>query len=322
MANNKILKNTYHHSKFSDLKKLVEHKQKQDITISMALPTLNEEKTIAKEVLIIKNELMDRFPLLDEIVVIDSGSDDNTRELATEYGATVYTSEKILPKYGFYKGKGENLWKSLYVLEGDIIIWIDADIDNIHPKFVYGLVGALLTNPDLSYVKAFYERPITGKKSFKPSGGGRVTEIQTRPMFSAFYPELATIIQPLSGEYAGRREILEKLAFSVGYGVETAHLIDIFENYGIEKLGQVDLDMRIHRNQSIQALSKMSFALLKTALRRLENYGKLKLNTKLGKDHISVEYREKEHHINREEIEQYERPPMIKIPEYRQKFNK
>ncbi|TYB32125.1 MAG: glucosyl-3-phosphoglycerate synthase [Candidatus Mcinerneyibacterium aminivorans] len=322
MISNKILENTYHHLQFSDFKRLVELKQKQELKISMALPTLNEEKTIAKEVLIIKNELMDRFPLLDEIVVIDSGSEDNTRELAAEYGATVFSSEKILPRYGFYKGKGENLWKSLYVLKGDIIVWIDADIDNIHPKFVYGLVGALLMNPGLSYVKSFYERPITGKKSFQPSGGGRVTEIQTRPMFSAFYPELATVIQPLSGEYAGRREILENLSFSVGYGVETAHLIDIFENYGIDKIGQVDLDMRIHRNQSIQALSKMSFALLKTALRRLEKYGKLKLNKDMGKDHVSIEYREKKHHIKKTEIEQVERPPMVKIPEYCKKFNK
>ncbi len=322
MVRKSILKNTYHHSKFNDLKRLVKLKNQQEVKISMALPTLNEERTIAKEVLVIKNELIDRFPLLDEIVVIDSGSDDNTRELAAEYGATVYTSENILPKYGFYKGKGENLWKSLYVLEGDIIVWIDADIDNIHPKFVYGLVGALLENPNLSYVKSFYERPITGKKSFQPSGGGRVTEIQTRPMFSAFYPDLATIIQPLSGEYAGRREILENLSFSVGYGVETAHLIDIFENFGIENIGQVDLDMRIHRNQSIQSLSKMAFALLKTALRRLEKYGKLDLHTDIEKDHISVEYRGEKHHIKKTEIEQYERPPMIKIPEYRQKFCK
>jgi len=314
MVRKSILKNTYHHSKFNDLKRLVKLKNQQEVKISMALPTLNEERTIAKEVLVIKNELIDRFPLLDEIVVIDSGSDDNTRELAAEYGATVYTSENILPKYGFYKGKGENLWKSLYVLEGDIIVWIDADIDNIHPKFVYGLVGALLENPNLSYVKSFYERPITGKKSFQPSGGGRVTEIQTRPMFSAFYPDLATIIQPLSGEYAGRREILENLSFSVGYGVETAHLIDIFENFGIENIGQVDLDMRIHRNQSIQSLSKMAFALLKTALRRLEKYGKLDLHTDIEKDHISVEYRGEKHHIKKTEIEQYERPPMIIIP--------
>jgi len=322
MSSKKILKSTFHHEKFKDINKLVKLKEKKNLKISLAFPTLNEEKTIGKEVLIIKNELMDKFPLLDEIVVIDSGSKDKTREIANEYGAKVYTSKNILPKYGFYKGKGENLWKSLYVLDGDIIVWIDADIDNIHPKFVYGLVGALLTNDNLSYVKAFYERPITGKKSFQPSGGGRVTEIQTRPMFSTFYPELATIIQPLSGEYAGRRDLLEKLSFAVGYGVETAHLIDIYENYGIDKIGQVDLDMRIHRNQNIQALSKMAFALLKTALDRLDKNNKIKLKTDMNEDHVSIELREGEHRMKKTKIMKIERPPMIKIPEYRLKFNR
>ncbi len=156
---NRILESTFHHNDFKDKAVLVRQKEAQKLKISLAFPTLNEEATIGKEVLVLKTELMDRFPLLDEIAVIDSGSKDRTREAAAENGARVFSSADILRKYGTYRGKGENLWKSLYVLAGDIIVWIDADISNIAPKFVYGLVGPLLRDPRIGYVKAFYERP-------------------------------------------------------------------------------------------------------------------------------------------------------------------
>ena len=323
MKTNTILKNTFHHSEFSNKEELVKLKEKQGVKISLAFPTLNEEKTIGKEILIIKNELMDKYHLLDEIVVIDSDSEDKTREIARQYGAKVYKSSEILPQYGIHRGKGENLWKSLYVLNGDIIVWIDADIHNIHPKFVYGLVGTLLHHPDLSYVKAFYERPITTSKTITKSGGGRVTEILTRPLFSTFYPELASLIQPLSGEYAGRRDILEKLKFSVGYGVEIGHLIDIYEMFGTEILGQVDLDMRIHRNQSLDALSRMAFALLNTTLKRLVKYGKIELLEDIFNEHIALGINKEGEHIEKRTlIESFERPPMIEVAEYREKFKK
>lgn len=315
-----ILKNTFHHSDFGDIKKLVALKEKQNLKISLAFPTLNEEKTIGKEILIIKNELVDRHPLLDEIAVIDSDSTDATREIAAEFGANVFVSSEILPQYGSYRGKGENLWKSLYVLEGDIIVWIDADINNIHPKFVYGLLGALLNHEKLEYVKAFYERPITGEHGIRRSGGGRVTEILTRPVFSTFFPELASLIQPLSGEYAGRRRLLEKLSFSVGYGVEIGHLLDIFKTRGTEVLGQVDLDMRIHRNQDIRSLSRMSFALLNTVLKRLEAYGKITLNEKVNTEHIAINVEEERHILEKTSMVPLERPPMMTLEEYRKKF--
>lgn len=321
--NNLILKHTYHHDQFADKKKLLKLKEKKGLKISLAFPTLNEENTIGKEILIIKTELMERYPLLDEIVVIDSNSVDFTREIAADYGAKVFKADDILPQYGNKRGKGENLWKSLYVLEGDIIVWIDADIQNIHPKFVYGLLGPLLENDELSYVKAFYERPITGADGvIRPSGGGRVTEILVRPIFSLLYPELTNLVQPLSGEYAGRREILEQLSFSVGYGVEIGHLLDIYHKFGINVIGQVDLDKRIHRNQSIYSLSKMGFAILKTFLSRAKMYNELDILKPLLNEHIAIKVKNGKHSLEFTEISSFERPPMISIKEYKEKFKK
>jgi glucosyl-3-phosphoglycerate synthase len=315
-----ILRRTWHHSRFQDIDRLVALKEKKGLKISLAFPTLNEEATIGKEILVIRTELMDRYPLVDEIVVIDSSSTDKTRTVAERFGARVFTSKTILPKYGTYRGKGENLWKSLYVLEGDIIVWVDADISNIAPKFVYGLVGPLLEDDRIGYVKAFYERPIRSSRGLAPSGGGRVTEILVRPLFSLFYPELARLIQPLSGEYSGRRSLLERLSFSVGYGVELGHIIDIFHMAGIEALAQVDLDLRIHRNQTTASLSKMAFGILNTFLTRGEKFGTAKALRELGEVHIALTTENDLHRVTKTPIPGVERPPMIEIPEYREKF--
>ena len=209
---------TFHHSAFSNIKALVDLKEKKGYTVSLCIPTLNEEKTIGKEVVIFRSELMQRYPLLDEIAVIDSGSTDETRSVAEKFGADTYLAHEILPDLEEKKGKGENLWKAIYQLRGDIIVYIDADIKNIHPRFVYGLLAPLLYHDEVSYVKAFYERPLSFSKVLRPTGGGRVTEILIRPLLSLFYPELTAIIQPLSGEYAVRRTTLEKIPFPIGYG--------------------------------------------------------------------------------------------------------
>jgi glucosyl-3-phosphoglycerate synthase len=314
-----ILKNTYHHSEFSDVRRLVELKEKQEMKISLAFPTLNEAKTIGKEVLIIKTELMNRFPLIDEIAVIDSGSTDDTCRIAREFGATVHSSKDILRHHGTFRGKGENLWKSLYVLAGDIVVWIDADIKNIHPKFVYGLVGPLLEHPNLSYVKAYYERPLSVGGTYGP-GGGRVTEILVRPLFSMFFPELAQLVQPLSGEYASRRGLLENLSFSVGYGVELGHLVDIYEMVGPHVIGQVDLDRRIHRNQTLSDLGRMSFGILSTFFNRLEKYYHINVE-RLKNDFYSLIVKESdEYDVKKIGTPVVEREPMTDIIEYREKF--
>jgi glucosyl-3-phosphoglycerate synthase len=317
-----IQTHTFHHSQFWDLKQLIEEKERQGLKISLCLPTLNEEKTIGKEIILFKSELMDRYPLLDEIAVIDSGSTDSTRDIAAAFGADVYLSADILPQVGEKKGKGENLWKAVYQLKGDIICYVDADIANIHPRFAYGLIAPLIYNPQMKYVKAFYDRPLAFSQGVRPSGGGRVTEILVRPLFSLFYPELTGLIQPLSGEYAVRRDVLEQIPFPIGYGVETSHILDVYEKWGLEAFAQTDLDQRVHRNQETLSLGRMAFGILRTFLARSQAKG-----MKIDMEHVSTIMRQfQAHDENYEQVEyeivEEERPPMITIPEYREKFGK
>jgi len=318
MSNNDWLRtNTYHHSRFKDIGALVERKKARNLKISVCFPTLNEEKTIAKEIVVIKSELMSRYDLVDEIVVIDSGSVDRTRVIAEEYGASVYLAAEILPGLEPLKGKGENLWKALQVLKGDIIVYVDADIKNIHPRFVYGLIGPLLMREDVKYVKAFYDRPISlDAKRVKPTGGGRVTELVIRPLFSLYYPELSQIIQPLSGEYAGFREIFESVPFPIGYGIETSMLLDIYRLWGMGSMAQVDLDKRVHRNQSTLALGRMAFGIMQTFFERLAADGRIDLSEPLHDAMIQYElegdaYARQEYVMTRRE-----RPPMAGVLEY------
>ncbi|MCD8481336.1 MAG: glucosyl-3-phosphoglycerate synthase [Verrucomicrobia bacterium] len=313
-------KHTFHHGEFWDLLKLVKEKERKGLTISLCIPTLNEEKTIGKEIVIFKSELMDRYPLVDEIAVIDSGSTDKTREVAASFGADVYLSADILPEQGFKRGKGENLWKAIYQCKSDIICYVDADIKNIHPRFVTGLVAPLIYNDHMHYIKAFYDRPLAFSQGIRPSGGGRVTEILVRPLFSLFFPDLTALIQPLSGEYAVRRQVLHEIPFPIGYGVETSHLIDVYMKYGLAAFGQTDLDQRVHRNQSTLDLGKMSFGILQSFLSRMEAYGlvdKLPATSNIFRQFQAEGNRYQQ--TTREIIEE-ERPPMITIPAYRERF--
>ena len=312
-----LRKNTFHHGAFWDIMDVVRQKEKQNLKISLCIPTLNEAKTIGKEVVIFKSELMTRYPLLDEIAVIDSGSTDRTMTVAKSFGADTYMAADILPELGQKRGKGENLWKAIYQLTGDIIVYVDADIKNIHPRFVYGLVAPLIYRPEIKYVKAFYDRPLAFSDGVRPSGGGRVTEILVRPLFSLFFPELTAIIQPLSGEYAVRRDVLERISFPIGYGVETAHLLDVYHMYGLQAFGQTDLDQRVHRNQTTRDLGRMAFGILQTFLGRLRSQGLIRelpeLNTVLRQFQAhDSSYEQVAHKIVEEE-----RPPMIEIPAYR-----
>jgi len=308
--------NTFHAEEFKQLHEMVELKKKQGLTISLALPALNEGKTVGKVIEMMKRELMEKVPLLDEIVLIDSNSTDQTREIAAEAGVPVYIHQELLPRLGARRGKGEALWKSLLVTRGDIIIWIDTDIVNIHPRFVYGILGPLLLNPQVQFVKGFYRRPLKVGEKMQAGGGGRVTELTARPLLNLFYPELSGVVQPLSGEYAGRREALEQAPFFSGYGVETGLLIDVYERYGLGAIAQVDLLERIHHNQPLEALSKMSFAIIQTVMRKLETrFGRAVLED-VNRSMKMIRHNSKGYFLEIEEIAERERPPMLEIQEY------
>lgn len=267
----------FHHSQFKNFRDLAEIKRSSGQRISVCIPTLNEAETIGAIVTTIRKELMNETGLVDEFLVIDSGSGDDTREIAKAAGATVHLSSEIAPQDQGYFGKGENLWKGLLVSKGDVICYVDGDISNFHSGFVAGLVGPLLVDSEIDYVKAFYERPLACRDEFQPSGGGRVSEILIRPLISLFYPQLAGIIQPLSGEYAARRSTLESLAYPTGYGVEMSHLIDLARDGKMDRVAQTDLVKRIHRNRDDDELGGMAFAILRVVLRRLERDGGISL---------------------------------------------
>lgn len=321
MKNSWLERKTYHHSQFWDLLKLIETKEQKGLKISLCIPTLNEENTIGKEIVIFKSELMTRYPLLDEIAVIDSGSTDMTCAVARKFGADVYSAAEILSRLGDKKGKGENLWKAIYQLQGDVIVYVDADIKNIHPRFVYGLVGPLIYDDETHYVKAFYDRPLAFSHEVRPSGGGRVTEILVRPLFSMFFPELTAIVQPLSGEYAVRREVLQRIGFPIGYGVETSHLLDVYQQWGMEAFAQTDLDRRVHRNQTTVSLGKMSFGILQSFMNRMQAFGHISRLPKIDHLYRHFEAVDNTYRLNEIHIEEEERPPMISVPEYQAKFN-
>lgn len=310
---------TWHAGEFTNLEHLLTLKQQHGLTVSLALPALNEEKTVGKVISVCKSALMENVPLLDEIVLIDSDSADNTREIAEDLGIPVYIHQQILPDYGARKGKGEALWKSLYVTRGDIVIWIDTDIVNIHPRFVYGILGPLLVNPRNVYCKGFYRRPLKVGAKIQAGGGGRVTELTARPLINLFYPELSGVIQPLSGEYGGRRSALEQIPFYSGYGVEIGLLIDILEKFGLASIAQVDLLERVHHNQSIEALSKMSFAIIQAVMHKLERRGQSTILEDVNKTMKLIRYEPRRYFLDVETIAEQERPPMVDIPEYHER---
>ncbi|HEY6058354.1 MAG TPA: glucosyl-3-phosphoglycerate synthase, partial [Candidatus Limnocylindrales bacterium] len=309
----------FHHAEFADVARLVQLKEKQGLTISLVLPTLDEEETIGPIVRRATKELVERFPLLDEILVVDSASTDATREIAANEGARVVEHHTILTRYGSYKGKGEGLWKSLFETSGDLVVWADTDVQAWHPRFVYGTLGPLLHEPRIQYVKGYYQRPIVEGGVLKEGGGGRVTELVARPLINLFFPELSGLIQPLAGEYAGRRTLLETLPFFTGYAVEIGHLIDIAERVGLEGLGQVDLERRVHRNQELEGLSRMSFVILQAVMKRLEERRRARLFAELGSTMKLPRSGRGRLSLEVIELADHERPPMVRIPEYLEK---
>jgi len=237
--------------------------------ISVVLPALNEERTVGEMVKRIRACWVEDIPLIDELVVIDSRSQDGTAALARAAGARVISADEVLPRYGRRPGKGDALWKALFATTGDIVAFLDADLIDFDPSFVLGLVGPLLRDPAVGYVKGHYDRPLQTVDGIAPEGGGRVTELLARPLLNAIWPELAGFVQPLSGEYAGRRRLLDAIPFASGYGVEIALLIDLLELAGLDALAQTDLGVRRHSHQADPALGRMAGQILQTALHRM-----------------------------------------------------
>lgn len=309
--------NTFHAHEFQDIAQLVTLKTQQGLTISLGLPTLNEEATIGSVIKTMRQRFVREYRLLDEIVVIDSNSTDRTVEIAEGLGVPVVKHPEVLTQYGAWVGKGEALWNSLYILRGDLIAWIDTDIANIHPRFVYGILGPLIREPRLMYVKGFYQRPLRLGRKLQARGGGRVTELTARPLLNLFYPELSGFVQPLAGEYAGRRAALEQVPFFVGYGVETGLLIDLWSRFGLSAMGQVDLEERVHRNQPLAALSKMAFEIVQVVMDRVGKERGMELVEQLNRSMKLIRYENQDFDLQVADIQIRERPPMITIPEYR-----
>ena len=307
---------TFHHERFADLGALVERKAEQDVTISACIPALNEQDTLGPIVRETREALVERHALLDEIVVVDSLSEDDTARIAEGEGALVVQDSEILPGLETAAGKGEAMWKSLFVMRGDLIVWLDADIENFHSRFVYGPLGPLLEDPEIAYVKAFYRRPVKRGEELVPGEGGRVTELMARPLLNMFWPELAGLMQPLSGEYAGRRSVLERIPFFTGYGVEIGMLIDAAHEVGVDAIAQVDLEQRVHRNRPLNELTSMSSAILQAALRRLASQGRIVLPEELATTLTQIEPTETGYEMATTEVRVHERPPANTIPEY------
>ena len=249
-----------HHLEFT-LAELVE--AKAGLTVSVVMPARDEAETVAGIVTCLRAQLVPAG-LVDEVIVVDDRSTDATAAVAAAAGARVVTAGTLLEDEGWGPGKGRAMWEGLYAASGDLVVYLDADVSNFGPHFVTGLLGPLLTDPDVALVKAFYARPLGGH----PGEGGRVTELTARPLLSVLFPHLAPIIQPLAGECAGRREVLEQVPFAHGYGVELGLLVDVSALVGTGALAQVDLGTRVHRNRPLAELSGQATAVLCAALQR------------------------------------------------------
>jgi glucosyl-3-phosphoglycerate synthase len=241
---------------------------KQGTAVSLVVPARNEAATVGDVVTRVREALVDTVKLLDEIVVIDSDSTDATYDVAADAGATVHRAAEIRPDLGSHPGKGEAMWKSLFVTSGDVLVFIDADLLDWDTHFVPGLLGPLLTRPEVALVKGFYERPMGAGETAVPFEGGRVTELVARPLVRLLFPELAGLHQPLAGEWAVRRSLFETLTVPTGYAVELAALVDTVRGHGLDALAQVDLGTRAHRHQALRDLTGMATQILAAALAR------------------------------------------------------
>jgi glucosyl-3-phosphoglycerate synthase len=299
---------THHHRDF-DADDLTARKLDMGTVVSVVLPARDEEATVGEVVRTLREELPSG--LVDEVLVVDADSTDRTASVAEAAGARVVRQAEVLPGAGNGAGKGEALWKGLAAARGDLLVFIDADLHDLDAHFVVGLLGPLLFEPEVLFTKATYDRPFRTEERVHPAGGGRVTELLARPLLATFWPELSWLAQPLSGEYAGRRDLLESLPFVRGYGVELAMLVDIAATAGVDAIAQVDLGLRVHEHQELPALGRMAAEILHVALGRLADQGRADFREPLA-DHLLQPVRDATGDLTLEvhRISHAERPPL------------
>jgi glucosyl-3-phosphoglycerate synthase len=261
---------SFHHSDFPADRLRAERTE----TISVCVPVREEAATVAGVVAPLV-ALRDRG-VIDQVVVVDASSADGTAAIASAAGAEVFDQAALVPEFGPVIGKGDAMWRSLSVLTGDLVCFVDGDTEEFHERFACGVLGPLVCDPRVQFVKGFFRRPFRDSAGgTAPTGGGRVTELTARPLLEAFYPELAQMRQPLAGEVAGRRDLLERVAFCTGYSIEMGLLLDVYAEVGLDGLAQVDLCVRQNRHQSIADLAPMSAAVLAAVTSRLHREGRL-----------------------------------------------
>jgi glucosyl-3-phosphoglycerate synthase len=262
---------TFRHSRYSPA--MLAAARAPDSSVSVCLPARECASTVGPIVAALG--ALREHGAIDEVVVVDAASPDGTAEVAVRAGATVHQEAALLPQLGPVLGKGDAMWRALSVLRGELVCFLDADTEDFAAHFCTGLLGPLLCEPGVQFVKGFYRRPFEHAGVSLPDGGGRVNHLMARPALALFYPQLAAVRQPLAGEVAARRELLERLPFATGYGVEIAMLIDAWREVGLDGIAQVDLDVHRNRHQPLHALTPMAQTVLATIVARLEREGRL-----------------------------------------------
>lgn len=268
---------SYDYRRFSDMEEMGEKKRERGLTVSAVLPTRDVADTVGgiiDEIHAVNNRANGN-PLIDQILVIDADSPDGTADVAAARGAEVFSENELLREHGDAHGKGDAMWRALSVARGDLVLYMDTDTRDFEPQLAYGCLGPILHDPEVRYVKAAYRRPFKSSETVEVDGGGRVTELSTKPLFNLFYPELTGFVQPLAGEFVADRELFNSIPFLTGYAVETGIMIDVYNRVGLDAMAQVDLGTRQNRHQPLRSLSRMSYAVLRAVARRMRQDGRL-----------------------------------------------
>ena len=297
-------KRSYSHEEFKDVEKLARRKRELGLTVSLVLPSRNVADTIGgivERINALNEEAPLGTPLVDQTLVVDADSSDG--------------------HYGGAHGKGDAMWRSLSVARGDLVMFADADTKDFLPQFVYGTLGPVISVPGLRFVKGAFRRPFKSQESLELDGGGRVTELTTKPLFNLFYPELTGFVQPLAGEFVAYKELFSSIPFLTGYAVETGIMIDVYKKVGLEAMAQVDLGTRQNRHQPLFDLGKMSYAVLRAVARRLREDGRLRQVRDPSTPDSLFQFSDYLHAVAtpeglklREHVEELvERPPMAKV---------